>query len=74
MFNFSFSEILLVAIVALVFLGPKQLAIIAHRVGTWIKQGRDFMEKIKAEFPDPEKEQKLAENELRAKAADEHYE
>lgn len=74
MFNFSFAEIALTIIVALLVLGPKQLPVLANKLGTWVKHWRAFMSKLQADFSDLEQKQKiLAENEQRAKAADEKY-
>ncbi len=74
MFNFSFAEIALTVIVALLVLGPKQLPILANKLGTWIKQWRALVNKLQADFSDLEQKQKiLSENEQRAKAADEKY-
>lgn len=74
MFNFSFAEIALTAIVALLVLGPKQLPILANQLGIWVKKWQAFSTKLQADFSDLEqKQQTLAENEQRAKAADEKY-
>lgn len=63
-------ELLLVAIVALVVLGPQQLSAIARRVGLWTRRWRALLASIQTEFGDFEKQQKLTENEARAQAAE----
>ncbi len=69
MFNISGAELLLVAIVALIVLGPQQLQTLAKHLGAWIKYARALMASVQAEFKQHELKQKLAENEARADAA-----
>lgn len=73
MFNFSSGELLLVTIVALILLGPKQLPMITEYLGRWFKKYRDFSHRIKDQFEQFEKQQLLAENERRAQNTDKQY-
>lgn len=73
MFDFSFSELLLVAVIALLVLGPRQLIALATRLGSWLRKSRLLLAKIKNEFEGVDKQQTLLENEKRAKVADEKY-
>jgi sec-independent protein translocase protein TatB len=70
MFSFSFSELILVAVIALIVLGPKQLPVIAQHLGLWLRRWRALVATVQAEINTQEKEHRLAENEARAKAAD----
>ena len=38
MFDFSFGEIVLVAVIAVIALGPKDIPRIAYQIGKWLKQ------------------------------------
>lgn len=74
MFNFSVGEVLLVSMVALIALGPKQLPVIAEQLGRWLKKYRRVSNQIKVEFEQFEKQQQLTENEHRAQITDVQYE
>ena len=50
MFEFAFSEMLLVGIVALVVLGPERLPKVARMVGMWIGKIQYFVRNVKTEF------------------------
>lgn len=38
MFDFSFGEIALVAVIAIIVLGPRDIPRIAYQIGKWLKQ------------------------------------
>lgn len=38
MFDFSFGEIAIVAVIAIIALGPKDIPRIAYQIGKWLKQ------------------------------------
>lgn len=50
MFDIGFSELLLVALVALVVLGPERLPRAARFVGLWVRRGRAQWHSVKAEL------------------------
>jgi Tat protein translocase TatB subunit len=50
MFNFSFAELLLIVVVAVVFIGPKDLPIVIKTVAKFVKTMRNFSHEIKAAF------------------------
>lgn len=50
MFNFSFWEILLVAVVALVVLGPERLPSAVQRVGRFLRDARAVLSKTRQEI------------------------
>jgi sec-independent protein translocase protein TatB len=58
MFDFSFSEILLCFIVALVVLGPERMPGVARTVGRWTGKARVYMRNLSAEL---ERESQVAE-------------
>ncbi|MBV8063816.1 MAG: twin-arginine translocase subunit TatB [Nevskia sp.] len=58
MFDFSFSEILLCFIVALVVLGPERMPGVARAVGRWTGKARVYMRNLSAEL---ERETQVAE-------------
>lgn len=60
MFDFSFGELLLVAVVALVVLGPERLPKAARFAGLWLRRARAHWHSVKAEL-----EHELASEELR---------
>ncbi|MGH8084904.1 MAG: Sec-independent protein translocase protein TatB [Lysobacter sp.] len=59
MFDLGFSELFLVAIVALVVLGPERLPKAARFAGLWIRRARSQWQSVKSEF-----ENELADEEL----------
>lgn len=65
MFDFSFGEILLVGLVALVVLGPERLPKAARFVGLWVRRARAQWYSVKSEL-----ERELASEELRRSLAD----
>ena len=50
MFDVGFSELLLVALVALVVLGPERLPRAARFVGLWVRRARAQWHSVKAEL------------------------
>jgi Sec-independent protein translocase protein TatA len=64
---FSLSEIFLVALVALIVLGPKQLISLAEKAGKWIAYWRALIKSLQGDMKQQLLQQKLLENEARAK-------
>ena len=60
MFDFSFGELMVVALVALVVLGPERLPKAARFTGLWVRRARAQWHSVKSEL-----EQELAGEELR---------
>jgi sec-independent protein translocase protein TatB len=60
MFDFGFGELLLIAVIALVVLGPERLPVAARLAGLWIRKARTQWNAVKAEL-----ENELADEELR---------
>ena len=60
MFDFGFGELLLLAVIALVVLGPERLPVAARLLGRWIRGARNQWNAVKAEL-----ENELADDELR---------
>jgi len=60
MFDFGFGELLLIAVIALVVLGPERLPVAARLAGLWIRKARAQWNSVKAEL-----ENELADEELR---------
>jgi len=50
MFDFSFSEILIIGLVAVIVLDPKHLPDVARSAGRWMGRARRFMNKVKADL------------------------
>lgn len=65
MFDFSFGELMLVGLVALVVLGPERLPKAARFVGLWVRRARAQWYSVKSEL-----EHELASEELRRCLAD----
>ena len=60
MFDFSFGEMLVVGLVALVVLGPERLPKAARFTGLWVRRARAHWHSVKSEL-----EQELAGEELK---------
>src|SRR3954462_11986686 len=60
MFDVGFSELLVIAVVALLVLGPERLPKAARFAGLWVRRARAQWNSVKAEF-----ERDLADDELR---------
>lgn len=56
MFNIGFSEMLVIAILALIFIGPKQLPEVARTIGRFLNELRRSSDAIKEEFVKSSKE------------------
>ena len=65
MFDFSFGEMLVVGLVALVVLGPERLPKAARFVGLWVRRARAQWYSVKSEL-----ERELASEDLRRSLAD----
>lgn len=65
MFGVGFSELLVVAVIALLVLGPERLPKAARFAGLWIRRGRAQWYSVKSEL-----ERELASEELRRTLAD----
>ncbi len=50
MFDFSFAELLLCFVIALVVLGPERLPKVARTVGRWAGQARGYLRNLSAEL------------------------
>jgi len=61
MFGFSLAELLLVCIVALIFIRPKDLPEIAHFLGKVFYRGKKFFAEVKKQFKEVEQDLGLEE-------------
>jgi len=50
MFEIGFSEIVLIAIVALLVVGPQEFPALVRNIGSWLGKARRFMSSVKNEF------------------------
>ncbi|NBV06183.1 MAG: hypothetical protein EBS06_02975 [Proteobacteria bacterium] len=73
MFGFSLAELLVVCVIALIFIRPKDLPEIAHFVGKVFYRGKKFFQELKAQFKEVEQDLGLEEikNELNRGIAEE---
>jgi sec-independent protein translocase protein TatB len=74
MFDFSWSELLLIGIVALIFIGPKELPGVLRTVGQWMSKVRRMAGDFQNQFHDAMREAELADlkkevDEMAAQAA-----
>ena len=60
MFDLGFGELLLLAVIALVVLGPERLPVAARLAGRWIRKAREQWNSVKSEL-----ENEIADEELR---------
>ena len=65
MFDLGFSELLVIAVVALIVLGPERLPKAARFAGLWVRKARAQWYSVKSEF-----EREMAADELRRSLAD----
>ena len=65
MFDIGFSELLIIAVVALLVLGPERLPTAARFAGLWVRRARAQWYSVKAEF-----EREIAQEELRKQAVE----
>jgi Tat protein translocase TatB subunit len=59
MLNIGFTELLLIAVLALVFIGPKELPVVLRHIFRWIRQIENFTGEIRQQFRDIAKESGL---------------
>ena len=69
----SFGELLVILLVAVVAIGPKELPKIAHSIGKFVAKWRQVSTNIQAEINEELKQVQLTENITKAEAADELY-
>src|SRR6266853_342459 len=60
MFDFSWSELLLIGIVALIFIGPKELPGVLRTLGQWMNKVRRMAGDFQNQFHDAMREAELA--------------
>ena len=63
MFDIGYSELLLIAVVALVVIGPKDLPRVMRMVGGWVGKGRAMTRHVRAGFDTMMRESELEEME-----------
>ncbi len=71
MFDIAPSEMLVVAIVAIVFIGPKDLPRVMRFVGQWVGKGRTMARHFRSAMDEMVREAELAEMEKKWKAENE---
>jgi sec-independent protein translocase protein TatB len=74
MFDFSWSELLLIGVVALIFIGPKELPGVLRTLGQWMSKIRRMAGEFQSQFHDAMREAELADlkkevDEMAAQAA-----
>lgn len=50
MFDFAFSELMVVGVIALVVLGPERLPLVARQLGRWISRMRRYVDDVKSDL------------------------
>lgn len=50
MFEVGFSEIVLIAIIALLVVGPQEFPALVRNIGSWLGKARQFVGAVKSEF------------------------
>jgi sec-independent protein translocase protein TatB len=50
MFDVGFSEIVLIAVIALLVVGPQEFPALVRNIGSWLGKARQFMGAVKTEF------------------------
>lgn len=50
MFDIGFSEIVLIAVIALLVVGPQEFPTLVRNIGSWLGKARQFMGAVKTEF------------------------
>jgi sec-independent protein translocase protein TatB len=71
MFDIAPSEMMVVALVAIVFIGPKDLPRVMRFVGQWVGKGRTMARHFRTAMDDMVREAELAEMEQKWKAENE---
>jgi len=61
MFDVGFWELAVIALVALIVIGPERLPKVARNVGLWVGRGRRFIASVKADIDKEMKAQELKE-------------
>lgn len=69
----SFSELLLIVIVAFVILTPKQLSELMYTVGRYLRKWQGIKETVRGECSDILQQAQLQENVVKAEQADRCY-
>lgn len=59
MFNIGFSELLLIAVVALVFIGPKELPVVLRHIAKFFRELQALGDDMKRQFSDAVEESGL---------------
>ncbi|MHB1543161.1 MAG: Sec-independent protein translocase protein TatB [Gammaproteobacteria bacterium] len=52
MFDFGFGEIVVLALIALVVVGPEQIPAVARMLGNWVRQARTVWSRLNEDFGD----------------------
>lgn len=50
MFDISIWELLVIAVVALIFIGPKHIPQVAFKIGSWVAYARNMLAALSAEM------------------------
>ena len=50
MFDFGFSEMLVIGVIALVVLGPERLPVVARTAGEWVGKAQRFVAQVKSDI------------------------
>ena len=50
MFDFGFSEMLVIGVIALVVLGPERLPVVARTAGEWAGKAQRFVAQVKSDI------------------------
>lgn len=61
MFDIGFSELILIALLALIILGPERLPEVARTAGRWLAKLRNFVANVKQDFDQQLNTEELAE-------------
>lgn len=65
----SFFEVLVILLVALIVVGPKQLPVVAKKVGYWYQAARHLLRRFEQDIDTQMKDERLKENTLKADEA-----
>src|SRR6202043_384733 len=60
MFDIGWSELVLIAVVALIFIGPKELPAVLRMVGQWMGKMRRMAAEFQGQFQDAMREAEMA--------------
>ena len=66
----NFAELVVIAVVALLVLGPERLPALARTIGGWVQKARDVSKQLQTEFEDEMKQDQLKQNIAKAEAAE----